>query len=438
MHGRRLSPSSRTAGAPERVVVTGLGIVSCLGNTLDAVSAALRDGRSGLVHMPAWQAMGLSCQVAGLASVQDEPPFARKFERFMGETARMACHAARKAVDDAGLDMAALQSPRAGLVAGSGSGALAAYDTALDAVRARGVERASPYIVPQVMSSTVSANLAQVFGLGGISYSPSSACTTSALAIGQAAHWIRSGQQDIMLAGGAEELHDSYALFFDAMGALSRAPGDMPQRASRPYDTARDGFVLGSGAGMLVLESLTHARARGARIYAELTGFGQSTDVGSMVSPRAPGIARAIQGAVDEAGAPPDYINTHGPSTPSGDVEEVLALQAVFGAEIPAFSSTKGLTGHPPGAAGAHEAIYTLLMMRDGFVAGSVGIETPDPAVMGLPLVQKTRPAQIERALSISFGFGGSCAGLMFDANAVHLGHGGDFSTQQQEQECSR
>lgn len=435
MHARRLSPSSCTSGASERVVVTGLGIVSCLGNTLDAVSAALRDGRSGLVPMPAWQAMGLSCQVAGLASVQDEPPFARKFERFMGETARMACHAARKAVDDAGLDMAALQSPRAGLVAGSGSGALAAYDTALDGVRARGVERASPYIVPQVMSSTVSANLAQVFGLGGISYSPSSACTTSALAIGQAAHWIRSGQQDIMLAGGAEELHDSYALFFDAMGALSRAPGDTPEyarRASRPYDTARDGFVLGSGAGMLVLESLTHAQARGARIYAELTGFGQSTDVGSMVSPRAPGIARAIQGAVDEAGTPPDYINTHGPSTPSGDVEEVLALQAVFGAEVPAFSSTKGLTGHPPGAAGAHEAIYTLLMMRDGFVAGSVGIETPDPAVMGLPLVRKTRPAQIGRALSISFGFGGSCAGLMFDARD------GDFSTQRQEQECSR
>ena len=413
---------SRTFAAPERVVVTGLGIVSCLGNTLDAVSAALRDGRSGLSHMPTWQAMGLSCQVAGVASFHDLPPFARKFERFMGDTARMACHAARNDIDDAGLDAAALQTPRAGLVAGSGSGALAAYDTALDAVRTRGVERASPYIVPQVMSSTVSANLVQVFGMGGISYSPSSACTTSALAIGQAAQWIRSGQQDIMLAGGAEELHDSYALFFDAMGALSRAPADAPERASRPYDVARDGFVLASGAGMLVLESLSHARARGARIYAELTGFGQSTDVGSMVSPRAPGIARAIQGALDDAGVHPDYINTHGPSTPSGDVEEVLALQAVFGSEVPPFSSTKGLTGHPPGAAGAHEAIYTLLMMRDGFIAGSAGIETPDPAVAGLPLVRQTRAARIERAMSISFGFGGSCAGLMFDANAIHGG----------------
>lgn len=418
---------SRPIAAPERVVVTGLGIVSCLGNTLDTVSAALRDGRSGLAHMPAWQAMGLSCQVAGVAALHDLPPFARKYERFMGDTARMACHAARNAIDDAGLDAAALQTPRAGLVAGSGSGALAAYDTALDAVRARGVERASPYIVPQVMSSTISANLVQVFGMGGISYSPSSACTTSALAIGQAAHWIRSGQQDVMLAGGAEELHDSYALFFDAMGALSRAPGDAPERASRPYDVARDGFVLASGAGMLVLESLSHARARGARIYAELTGFGQSTDVGSMVSPRAAGIARAIQGALDEASAHPDYINTHAPSTPSGDVEELLALQAVFGAEVPPFSSTKSLTGHPPGAAGAHEAIYTLLMMRDGFIAGSAGIETPDPAVAGMPLVRQTRAARIERALSISFGFGGSCAGLMFDANAVN---GGDFSTQ--------
>lgn len=408
--------TARTFAAPERVVVTGLGIVSCLGNTLDTVASALRDGRSGVSHVPAWQAQGLGSQVAGVANVQDEPTFARKVERFMGETARFACHAARKAVDDAGLDAAALQTPRAGVVAGSGTGALAAYDAALDVVRTRGVERASPYIVPQVMSSTVSANVAQLFGVEGICYSPSSACTTSALAIGQAAQWIRSGQQDIMLAGGAEELHDGYAVFFDAMGALSHAPHT---QASRPYDAARDGFVLASGAGMLVLESLTHARARGARIYAELTGFGQSTDVGAMVSPRAPGIARAIRGTLDDTpGAPPDYINTHAPSTPSGDVEELRALQAVFGAEVPPFSSTKGLTGHPPGAAGAHEAIYTLLMMRDGFIAGSAGVETLDPAVACLPLVRQSREARIGRALSISFGFGGSCAGLMFDAVA--------------------
>lgn len=335
----------------------------------------------------------------------------------MGDTARLACHAARKAVEDAALDPALLQSPRVGAVVGSGSGALSAYDAALAISRSRGVDRVPPYVVPQAMSSTVSANLAQVFGIGGISYSPSSACTTSALAIGQAAHWIRSGQQDIVLAGGAEELHDNYALLFDAMGALSRASADTPHLASRPYDTARDGFVLASGAGVLVLESLTHARARGARIYAEVIGFGQSTDSSSMVSPQAASIARAIRDTLRHTEAPPDYINTHGPSTPSGDLEELRALKAVFGPNTPAFSSTKGLTGHPPGAAGAHEAIYTLLMMRDGFIAGCPNIVTLESEATAMPLVRRSRPADLRTTMSISFGFGGSCAGLMFGAD---------------------
>ncbi|WP_275761156.1 beta-ketoacyl synthase N-terminal-like domain-containing protein [Ralstonia pseudosolanacearum] len=398
-------------------MVTGMGIVSCLGNTLDAVAAALREGRSGLSAVGAWRALGLASQVGGVACVADEAPFPRKFERFMGDTARLACHAARKAVEDAALDPAILQSPRVGAVVGSGSGALSAYDAALAISRARGVDRVPPYVVPQAMSSTVSANLAQVFGIGGISYSPSSACTTSALAIGQAAHWIRAGQQDIVLAGGAEELHDNYALLFDAMGALSRASADTPHLASRPYDTARDGFVLASGAGVLVLESLTHARARGARIYAEVIGFGQSTDSSSMVSPQAASIARAIRDTLRHTEAPLDYINTHGPSTPSGDLEELRALKAVFGANTPAFSSTKGLTGHPPGAAGAHEAIYTLLMMRDGFIAGSPNIVTLESAATAMPLVRRSRPADLRTTLSISFGFGGSCAGLMFGAD---------------------
>ncbi|MHA6908787.1 beta-ketoacyl synthase N-terminal-like domain-containing protein [Ralstonia pseudosolanacearum] len=415
-------PAAGYAG-PERVVVTGMGIVSCLGNTLDAVAAALREGRSGLSAVGAWRALGLASQVGGVACVADEAPFPRKFERFMGDTARLACHAARKAVEDAALDPAILQSPRVGAVVGSGSGALSAYDAALAISRARGVDRVPPYVVPQAMSSTVSANLAQVFGIGGISYSPSSACTTSALAIGQAAHWIRAGQQDIVLAGGAEELHDNYALLFDAMGALSRASADTPHLASRPYDTARDGFVLASGAGVLVLESLTHARARGARIYAEVIGFGQSTDSSSMVSPQAAGIARAIRDTLRHAEAVPDYINTHGPSTPSGDLEELRALKAVFGAHTPAFSSTKGLTGHPPGAAGAHEAIYTLLMMRDGFIAGSPNIVTLESAATAMPLVRRSRPADLRTTLSISFGFGGSCAGLMFGADP------GDFDS---------
>ncbi len=394
-----------------------MGIVSCLGNTLDAVAAALREGRSGLSAVSAWHALGLASQVAGVACVADEAPFPRKFERFMGDTARLACHAARKAVEDAALDPALLQSPRVGAVVGSGSGALSAYDAALAISRSRGVDRVPPYVVPQAMSSTVSANLAQVFGIGGISYSPSSACTTSALAIGQAAHWIRAGQQDIVLAGGAEELHDNYALLFDAMGALSRASADTPHLASRPYDTARDGFVLASGAGVLVLESLTHARARGARIYAEVIGFGQSTDSSSMVSPQAASIARAIRDTLRHTEAPPDYINTHGPSTPSGDLEELRALKAVFGPNTPAFSSTKGLTGHPPGAAGAHEAIYTLLMMRDGFIAGCPNIVTLESEATAMPLVGRSRPADLRTTMSISFGFGGSCAGLMFGAD---------------------
>ncbi|RKP50702.1 beta-ketoacyl-[acyl-carrier-protein] synthase family protein [Trinickia fusca] len=400
----------------ERVVVTGMGIVSCLGNRLDGVADALRAGRSGIVHVDAWRERGFGSHVAGAASVVDEPAFARKYERFMGDTARFACHAARLAVDDAGLDADALRTPRAGAVIGSGSGALSSYDAAVTLVEQRGVEKAPPYTVPKAMSSTVSANLAHLFGLEGVTYSPSSACTTSALAIGQAMQLIRAGLQDVVLTGGSEELYDNYTLMFDAMGALSRGFNDTPQRASRPYDAARDGFVIASGAGVLVLESLTHARARGARIYAELTGFGQATDVVTMVAPGAAGIARAMQTALDEAAVLPDYVNTHAPSTPLGDAEELRALERVFGAQVPAFSSVKALTGHPLAASGVHEAIYTLLMMRDGFMAGSVGIDTLDACVGDLPLVRVTRETPLRTAMSISFGFGGSCASLMFGA----------------------
>jgi len=255
-----------------------------------------------------------------------------------------------------------------------------------------------------------------VFGLEGMTYSPSSACTTSALAIGQAMQLIQTGRQQIVLAGGSEALHDNMTLQFDAMGALSRRFNDTPQRASRPYDSTRDGFVIASGGGVLVLESLDHALSRGARIHAELTGFGHCTDAAGMVSPHASGIARAMRGALDEAGTRPSYINTHAPSTPLGDVEELDALCDVFGDDIPLFSSTKGLSGHPLGACGVHEAIYALLMMRDGFIAGTGPIETPDPRLHGMPLVRTSRPLRIDTAMSISFGFGGSCASLVFDA----------------------
>ncbi|MFL9864020.1 beta-ketoacyl synthase N-terminal-like domain-containing protein [Paraburkholderia fungorum] len=403
----------------QRVVVTGMGIVSCLGNTLDGVSAALRAGRSRIERIDAWRERGFGSQVAAVASVAQEPPFDRKLERFMGDTARFACHAAKQAIDDAGLAPGALRSPQAGTVIGSGVGTMSSYDVAMSIANARGVDKVPPYTVPHAMSSTASANVAQVFGLEGVSYSPSSACTTSALAIGQAMQLIQTGRQQIVLAGGSESLHDNMTLMFDSMGALSRGFNDTPQRASRPYDTARDGFVIASGGGVLVLEALDHALARGARIYAELTGFGDCTDAAGMVTPHAAGIARAMRGALGAtgvAGKRPDYINTHAPSTPLGDVEELRALSDVFGGDVPAFSSTKGMTGHPLGACGAHEAIYTLLMMRDGFIAGTAGIETPEPAVDGMPLVRATRDARIDTAMSISFGFGGSCASLIFEA----------------------
>lgn len=406
--------------ALQRVVVTGMGIVSCLGNTLDEVSAALREDRSRIERIDAWRERGFASQVAGVASVAHEPPFERKLERFMGDTARFACHAARKAIDDAGLDAAQLRSPRVGTVIGSGIGTMSTYDAAMAIAHARGVDKVPPYTVPHAMSSTASANVAQVFGLEGVSYSPSSACTTSALAIGQAMQLIQTGRQQVVLAGGSESLHDNMTLMFDAMGALSRRFNDTPQKASRPYDTERDGFVIASGGGVLVLESLDHALARGARIYAELTGFGDCTDSGGMVTPRAAGIARAMRGALNEAGKRPDYVNTHAPSTPLGDLEELHALNEVFGAafdhRVPAFSSTKGMTGHPLGACGAHEAIYSLLMMRDGFIAGTAGIDTPEPALDGMPLVRATREARIGTAMSVSYGFGGSCASLMFEA----------------------
>ncbi|XUW87712.1 beta-ketoacyl-ACP synthase I [Burkholderia sp. M6-3] len=405
--------------ALQRVVVTGMGIVSCLGNSLDEVSAALRAGKSRIERVDAWRERGFASQVAGVASVANEAPFERKLERFMGDTARFACHAARKAIDDAGLDAAMLRSPLAGTVIGSGVGTMSSYDAAMAVANTRGVDKVPPYTVPHAMSSTASANVGQVFGLEGVGYSPSSACTTSALAIGQAMQLIQTGRQQILLAGGSESLHDNMTLMFDAMGALSRRSNDAPERASRPYDTKRDGFVIASGGGVLVLEALDHAVARGARIYAELTGFGDCTDAG-MVTPRAAGIARAVRGALDEAGKRPDYINTHAPSTPLGDVEELHALRQVFGAAsergVPAFSSTKGMTGHPLGACGAHEAIYTLLMMRDGFIAGTTGIDSAEPEIDSMPLVCETRDARIRTAMSVSFGFGGSCASLMFEA----------------------
>jgi 3-oxoacyl-[acyl-carrier-protein] synthase I len=403
-----------------RVVVTGMGVVSCLGNTLGEFSAALRDGRSGIERIDAWRELGLPSQVAGRASVDACVPLERKVDRFVGDTGRFACIAAREAIADAGLDAARFAARDAGAVVGSGTGAISEYDAAMRIVNARGVDRAGPHVVPRVMSSTCAAALSYAFGLGGVAYSPSAACCTSALALGQALQLVRSGVQTLMLAGGSEELHTGTAMMFGAMGALSTAHNAVPSRASRPYDEARDGFVMASGAGVLVLEERDHALKRGARIYAELSGFAQATEGGCMNAPGRASIARVMSEAWRDAYASmpasglPDYINTHAPSTLLGDSEELYALTQAFGATPPPFSSIKGMTGHALGAAGALDAIATISMMREGFAAGSTNIEAPLPQARGMPLIARTRALRMRDALSVSFGFGGAAACLAF------------------------
>jgi 3-oxoacyl-[acyl-carrier-protein] synthase I len=408
-----------------RVVVTGMGVVSSLGNTLDEFSAGLRAGRSGITRIDAWRALGLPSQVAGRASVAACEPLDRKIDRFVGDTGRFACIAARSAIADAGLAPARFASPDAGAIVGSGVGALSDYDEAMALVARRGPDRAGPYVVTRVMSSTCSAALAYAFGVQGIAYSPSAACCTSTLAIGQAMQLVRGGAQQIVLAGGSEELHTGTATMFGAMNVLSTRYNDDPSHASRPYDDARDGFVMASGAGVLVLEERDHALRRGARIYAEVTGFAQASEGHCMNAPGRASIARAINQAWrasnddsdNDNPRVPDYINTHAPSTPLGDNEELHALTNVFGRAPPPFSSIKGSIGHALGAAGALDAIATLLMMRDGFVAGTVNLATPAPATHGLPLIAATRDARIDHALSVSFGFGGVAACLAFRAS---------------------
>ena len=398
-----------------RVAVTGLGIVSCLGSSLDDVSSALRLGRNGIQFVEDYRARGFNCQVAGVPSVVDEAPIERKFARFMGMTSKYAYYATRRAIADAGLSMEAVRSPRTGAVIGSGVGAISECQDTLDVMRERGLDKVPPYIVPRAMSSTTSACIATAFGLEGITYSPSSACTTSALAIGQAMELIQMGKQDRVLAGGAEELHWAPTSMFDVMGALSHGFNDEPQRASRPYDVLRDGFVLAGGAGILVLEALDHALARGATIYGELTGYGCCTVGADMVVPSAAGMARAMRTALETVAAPVDYLNTHAPSTPRGDLAELAAVLDVFGTSVPPLSSVKGLTGHSLGACGAQEAIYTLLMLRDGFMAGCANLETPDPAIDVRALVRVSRDAQLHTVMTNNFGFGGTYASLVFN-----------------------
>ncbi len=391
-----------------RVVVTGMGIVSCIGNAADTVEQALRDLRSGISAMPDYAARGLRSQVAGVPQIDLVAEIDRKRKRFMGDAAAYAWVAMRDAIADAGLSAEQVSHPRSGVIAGSGGGSPQWQIEAADLLREKGVRKVGPYMVPRTMCSTVSATLATAFGIHGLSYSISAACATSAHCIGAAADLIRHGAQDVMFAGGGEEEHWGMTVEFDAMGALSTGYNETPQVASRPYDAGRDGFVIAGGGGMLVLEEYEHARARGAHIHAELVGYGVTSDGGDMVAPSGEGAVRCMRMAMRDLSVPIDYLNTHGTATPVGDIVELESVREVFGTAVPPLSSTKALTGHSLGAASVHEAIYSLLMLKGGFMAGSAHIDQLDPRAEGFPVLRASREAKLDTVMSNSFGFGGT------------------------------
>ena len=397
----------------KRVVITGTGIVSCIGNDNATVTQALRESRSGIRAMPQFTELGMRSQVAGVPQINLEERIDRKQLRFMGDAAAYAHIALADAIAASGLTPAQVSNPRTGLIIGSGGGSPANQIEAADILRSKGIRRVGPYQVTRCMSSTVSACLSTNFAIKGINYSITSACSTSAHCIGAAAQQIAWGMQDVMFAGGGEEVTWGMGLLFDAMGAMSSAYNATPEKASRAYDAHRDGFVLSGGGGAVVLESLDHALARGATILGEVIGFGATSDGADMVAPSGDGAVACMRQAIATVSEPIDYINTHGTSTPVGDVPELRAIREVFGDAIPRFSSTKSLTGHSLGATGVQEAIYCLLMLQQGFIAGSANIETLEPAAEGMPLVRQTVDAPIRTALSNSFGFGGTNASLV-------------------------
>ena len=397
----------------KRVVITGLGITSCLGNDKASVTASLHDGKSGIRFRPKYQELGMRSQVGASPELNLDELIDRKQKRFMGDAAAYAYLAMRDAILDAGLDPEQISDPRIGLIAGSGGHSSENQVAAADIARERGVKRVGPYMVPRVMASTVSACLANAFKIKGVNYSIASACATSSHCIGNAMEQIQLGKQDIVFAGGGEEEHWTLSILFDGMGALSSKHNDTPESASRAYDASRDGFVIAGGGGMLVLEELEHAQARGARIYAEIVGYGATSDGYDMVAPSGEGAVRCMRQALANCTDKVDYINTHGTSTPVGDVAEIGAIRAVFGEQVPHISSTKSLTGHSLGAAGVHEAIYSLLMMEGGFMAASANIDTLDDAAVGLPILQQRLDQRPDIILSNSFGFGGTNASLL-------------------------
>ncbi|NVJ50497.1 MAG: beta-ketoacyl-ACP synthase I [Gammaproteobacteria bacterium] len=399
----------------KRVVITGMGVVSCLGNNVDEVTESLKAGKSGIRFKEIYREKGLRSQVAGWPDLDIKEHIDRKVVRFMADASGYAYIAMQQAITDAGLSDELVSNVRTGLITGSGGGSQGTQVEAVQTCEEKGVKRVGPYAVPKTMASTTSACLATPFKIKGINYTISSACATSAHCIGNAYEQIMMGKQDIVFAGGGEEEDWRLTLLFDAMGALSSKYNDTPETASRPYDATRDGFVISSGGGILVLEELEHAKARGATIYAEVVGYGATSDGYDMVAPSGEGAVRCMQQALATVNGPIDYINTHGTSTPVGDTAELKAIKEVFGNEIPKISSTKSLAGHSLGATGVHEAIYSLIMMRDSFVAGSANINELDPDAEGLPIVQTKTDANIDRVLSNSFGFGGTNACLVFE-----------------------
>lgn len=410
--------SKQTIGL-RRVVVTGMGIVSCLGNSPAQVLQALRQGRSGIAFNLAYAQAGLRSHVSGRLEV-DFQRIDRRHRRFMGDAAAYGYLAMADAIADARLTPEQVADTRTGCVMGSGGGSSEDIVEANQLLHSQGVRKVGPYRVPRTMTSTVSACLASFFGIKGLNYSIASACATSAHCIGHAFEQIQFGKQDVVFAGGAEAEHFSQSCMFDAMGAFSTGYNDRPATASRPYDVARDGFVISGGAGVLVLEALEHAQARGATILAEVIGYGTASDGQDMVSPSGDGALRAMQMALASCAEPVDYLNTHGTSTQAGDLVELQAALAAFDGELPPFSSTKSLSGHALGAAGVHEAIYVLLMMRHGFMAASHNIEQLDPQVEGLPLVRSVREGQqVNCVMSNSFGFGGANASLVFSRRGL-------------------
>jgi len=396
-----------------RVVITGMGIVSCLGYRPEEVARALYAGDPGITFIEDYARRGIRSCVAGIPRLDDKISIERRLRRFMSDTAVYAYHAAESAIADAGLPREIITSPRTGLIVGSGTGSPLEIVEVIENYTSHGAAKIPPYEIPRIMGSTTSANLASAFGIRGTSYSLTSACATSAHAIGHGAELIQSGKQDCVIVGGAEEVSWISTLLFDAMHALSTGFNDRPLEASRPYDKQRDGFVIAGGAGILILEERDCALARGAHIYGELLGYAAVSDGGDMVTPDPDGAARTMRLALEQAGVEVDYINTHATSTRIGDIAELEAIRQVFGNRIPLLSSTKGLTGHPIAAAGVHEAIYCLLMLQHDFVAGCANLYEPDEATDGLPLVVTSRHTLLNTIMSNSFGFGGTNASLV-------------------------